>query len=746
MRVTLYVANPVVPADADPQALAAAWLRACFEQWWPKLAGRAAARWQRFWQQSLVHLTSSDGVADYMENLWDLHLYWMGCGGEGELAVKFNGGPFLVHRDSRSWGISYWYQNTRELYWCLPAANHLELCRGLQRLYLSTLPAHRKLAQELFSKRGIQIEETMAITGEGDKRGNPYTMLYLSTGLECALQLCQQATYARDDALLRSEVLPLMKEAVEFFMDYATLGPDGRYHISPDDARETYWRVQDGMNDIAALRAAVPVLLRESQRLAICAEARPAWQAFLDRLAALPERTGGAAYAPCIVPAQAPASQNPTVNRLYTPAQTTTSYEKRFNSENVELDCIYPFGLAGIGSENRQKAENAYRHRVFQSSYGWDWSPVCAARLGLADEAARIQAEHCRNTQHWPQGFWDSPSSPYWAGGLVDCPYFDSSGVNVATTAEMLLQSYDGTIRVWPAVPVSWSGTFRLRAQTGFMVTSQRLAGQVRYIAVESLFGDPCSIVNPWNDRYRVSHEGVVIHEAKGKELRFATQAGHTYLVERAAAPIAAMPFARLAPPRNEDVKYMANPRRMRAAVSPMPGLPMLGITRDGLTAARAAAAQNRKAAEEAIRKVVGQLTVKQYIQGQWLDGQGKASPAPWLCDGALGAGSIPLPRAAATGYVLQLPAPGKVSAVAWSFDRRGQRYDVGASPREILVETTKDGRSWQKAVRTPVPSGALHGHAAPLERPIDSQRLRITFLDASGKPVSVPCDEIEVY
>jgi hypothetical protein len=758
---TVYIANPVVPASshrADARAQALAWLGAAVEQGWPKLAARAAQRWETFWQRSFVHLTSPDAIADYMENLWYLHLFWMACGGEGELAVKFNGGPFLMHRDSRSWGTSYWYQNTRELYWCLPAANHLELCRGLQRLYLNTLPAHRKLAKELFGKRGLQVEETMAITGEGDKRGNPYTMLYLSTGLECALQLYQQGVCARDEKLLRDEVLPFMQEAVEFSMDYATLGPDGRYHISPDDARETYWRVQDGMNDISALRAALPVLLRESERLGLFAELRPAWKDFLDRLAPLPERPGGAAYGPCVVPAQIPASTNPTVNRLYTPEHTTTNYERRFNSENVELDCIYPFGLVGIADKScrtdcqsvprnspYQKAVNAFRQRMFQGSYGWDWSPVCAARLGLADEAARLQAEHCRNTQHWPQGFWDSPSSPYWAGGLVDCPYFDSSGVNAATTAEMLLQSHGGTIRVWPAAPDSWTGAFRLRAETGFMVTSQRSAGEVRYIAVESLFGDPCRMVNPWTDRFRVSHEGRPVIEGECKEIRFPTQSGRTYMVERAAAPIASIPFAPLAPAPNQDVKYLANPRRLRTAIRPAPGLPMLGITRDGLTAPRAAAEENRKKATETIRLVVGERPAQKGVQGQWLDGQGRATPAPWLCDAAYGAATIPLPRVAAAGYLLRLPAANKVSAVVWSYDLCGERYDFGPSPREILVETSTDGRAWQKAARKAVPPGALHGHAASLDRPIEFQWARITFLDAGGKTVFVPCDEIEV-
>jgi hypothetical protein len=98
------------------------------------------------------------------------------------------------------------------------------------------------------------------------------------------------------------------------------------------------------------------------------------------------------------------------------------------------------------------------------------------------------------------------------------------------------------------------------------------------------------------------------------------------------------------------------------------------------------------------------------------------------------------------TGYLLQLPAASSVSAVVWSYDRRGERYDTGASPREILVETSTDGLAWQKAARTPVRPDSLHGHAVPLDRPLDTQWARITFLDTGGKPVHMPCDEMEVY
>jgi hypothetical protein len=745
VRLTVYVANPVVAAAADVQAAAAQLLADAQAQGWQPQAARAAQRWREFWAQSLLQLHSPDGRADYMENLWHLHLYWMGCGGEGESAVKFNGGPFLMHRDSRSWGTSYWYQNTRELYWCLPAANHLSLCVGLQRLYLATVPAHRQLARDLFGKRGLQIEETMNIAGPGDKRGNPYTMLYLSTGLECALQLYHQAVFARDDRLLREEVLPLMKEAVDFYMHYATLGTDGRYHIAPEDARETYWRVQDGMTSISALREAIPVLLRESARLRLFGELPAKWHAWLERLAPLPQRADGQAYAPCVIPPQVPPSDNATVNRLYPPERTSTSLTKRFNGENVEVDLIFPFGQAGIASPNHAQAKRTYFERTFQGSYGWDWSPVCAARLGLGDEAARLQAEHCRHTQHWPQGFWDSPASPYWAGGLVDCPYFDSPGVNAATTAEMLLQSYDGTIRVWPAAPRTWCGVFRLRAETGFMVISERAAGQVRYVAIESLFGGACRLINPWSARARVTQNGRSVAETDAAEITFATAQGQTYLVERQDAPVAQFDFAPLAPEPNADVKYMARPRRGSAPPVPRPGLPMLGITRDGWTCPRVAAEENRVRAAKAIRAAVGGRTKLAGVHVQALNAQGQASAAAWLSDGVHGTANIPW-GSHSIGCLAELPAPTAQCVLVWSCDRTGQRQDGLGPVGEIAVETSADGQAWSSPVKQAVRGGDQHGQAVPITAPQPFRWLRVKHLGADGNPRRIECDEIEVF
>jgi hypothetical protein len=328
---------------------------------------------------------------------------------------------------------------------------------------------------------------------------------------------------------------------------------------------------------------------------------------------------------------------------------------------------------------------------------------------------------------------------------LVDCPYFDSPGVNAATTAEMLLQSYAGTIRVWPAVPNAWSGVFRLRAETGFLVVSERTAGQVRYVAIESLFGDTCRLINPWKARVRVTQAGQAIVETDELEIAFPTAQGKVYLVERLEAPVSQFAFAPLAPAPNQDVKYMARPRRSSAPQAPRQGLPMLGIARDGWSGPRAAAAENRARAEEAIRAVVGQRPKIAGIRVQSLSAQDTATAAAWPCDGIYGRANVPW-VSNSLGYVVDLPAPTAKCVLVWSYDRTGQRQDGLSGIHEIAVETSADAQTWSPPVKHAVRGGDQHGQAVPMESPQPFRCLRVRCLDAEGRPRPTECDEIEVY
>ena len=98
--------------------------------------------------------------------------------------------------------------------------------------------------------------------------------------------------------------------------------------------------------------------------------------------------------------------------------------------------------------------------------------------------------------------------------------YFETGGRNpvietplsgAAAISQMLLQSWGGKLRVFPAVPTSWAdASFHdLRAEGGFLVSAQRTGGQTAWVAVQSLAGESCVVKVPdWGKTAPVTRGG----------------------------------------------------------------------------------------------------------------------------------------------------------------------------------------------------------------------------------------------
>jgi len=64
----------------------------------------------------------------------------------------------------------------------------------------------------------------------------------------------------------------------------------------------------------------------------------------------------------------------------------------------------------------------------------------------------------------------------------------------------MLLQSYSGTIRLFPAVPADWNNiSFKtLRAEGAFLVSAERKDGLAQSVTIISEKGGICRLENPF--------------------------------------------------------------------------------------------------------------------------------------------------------------------------------------------------------------------------------------------------------
>ncbi|HPC45035.1 MAG TPA: hypothetical protein PLJ50_07815, partial [Candidatus Latescibacteria bacterium] len=102
------------------------------------------------------------------------------------------------------------------------------------------------------------------------------------------------------------------------------------------------------------------------------------------------------------------------------------------------------------------------------------------------------------------------------------------------TINEMFLQSYEGVIRVCPSVPGGWNGAFSLWAEGGFRISARVLRGRVPRFAVESMRGEECRIVLPYEGAWGVtdgnSDETLDVN-LEGDLLTFPTTTGGVYVI-----------------------------------------------------------------------------------------------------------------------------------------------------------------------------------------------------------------------
>jgi hypothetical protein len=93
---------------------------------------------------------------------------------------------------------------------------------------------------------------------------------------------------------------------------------------------------------------------------------------------------------------------------------------------------------------------------------------------------------------------------------------------------EMLLQSEDGVIRLFPDWPRDEDARFgTLRAVGAFLVSAEQKSGTIGGVTIVSEAGGPCTIQNPWPGKtVRIVRNGTLAESVRGERFTLATVAG----------------------------------------------------------------------------------------------------------------------------------------------------------------------------------------------------------------------------
>jgi alpha-L-fucosidase 2 len=506
-----------------------------------------AAWWREFWSKSSLRIESGDGMGQRLTGAYHVHLYTLGCVNRGPVPAKWDGGPGLMRGDERTWGLAEWVQEIRFTYLPLYAANHLEMAKGLTDHYTRMLPFLREQTKRMWDVPGLWIPETVLPWGgvedwilrneDGaqsyfkawDPASAPYGKFqrynqYVGFLFTCGPELCGHYLayyrYTGDETFLREEAYPLLRGVAEFLSGLLRKGDDGRFHLDPANALETWWMARDPADAMAGIEWLFTEFVALAERLGSDKELR---ERLGNQLAALPDPPLGVW------------SLDGTVDDsidAYAPAAAPGDPPQHRNFENPALYRVFPFGLSGIGADDHPRAVRTFEHRIFSGGQSWSMDAIWAARLGLGEEAGALLAAHTRKWHRFRYGGWDSGNSTVFPDGLAVVPYTDGAGVACFALHEMLLQSHGGLIRVLPAVPADWSGAFQLRAENGFLVAVDFEKGVPNAIKIHSLSDASCALANPWGKACVVRDGGETVLRSEEETIRFETRAGKTYTVE----------------------------------------------------------------------------------------------------------------------------------------------------------------------------------------------------------------------
>jgi alpha-L-fucosidase 2 len=107
---------------------------------------------------------------------------------------------------------------------------------------------------------------------------------------------------------------------------------------------------------------------------------------------------------------------------------------------------------------------------------------------------------------------------------------------SAAGLQEMLLQSYSGTIRVFPAIPSNWRDVSfsTLRAEGAFLVSAERRDGLTRHVKILAEKEGLCRIENPFpNSRFKAEGIQKNLLQQKGNELHIKMSPGRQVTLVR---------------------------------------------------------------------------------------------------------------------------------------------------------------------------------------------------------------------
>jgi alpha-L-fucosidase 2 len=455
--------------------------------------------WKKFWEASSVSLPDS-----LLERQWYLEMYKFGS------AARENNPPISLQAiwTADDGGLPPWKGdfhhdlNTELSYWPAYSSNHTDLSLGFTNWLWKNRPEFEKYTREYFNTGGLNVPGVTTLDGKPMGGWIQYAFgLTVSSWLSQHFYL--QWKYTLDSTFLREEAYPWVNETAEYIQNISVKDESGMRALplssSPefnDNSREA-WFPSTTNFDLSLIRATYKWAAEMAISLGKQEEAKK-WEKCLSEWPDL--------------------ATDSVTGLLVAPGYSYNTSHRHFS----HMMSVYPLGLISINGDEKEKEiirksiANLEKHGTdYWTGYSYAWLGNIYARSGRGDDAAKalriFASSFCLPNSFHVNGDQSGTgkSKFIYRPFTLEGNFAFASGIQ-----EMLLQSNDGVIRIFPAVPEEWkNASFKsLRAEGAMLVSASMTDGDVKGVTIVSEKGGMVKMANPFKNRKAVSEKPLNIN------------------------------------------------------------------------------------------------------------------------------------------------------------------------------------------------------------------------------------------
>ena len=496
--------------------------------------------WKEFWTRSAIQIGDP-----YIEKYYYTSQYLFACSSKPGKFAPGIWGPFIT-QDSTAWGGDYHLNyNYQAPYWASYSSNHIDLTDNFDEPLLDYMEKGKVHARTLLNVKGIyypvgigpkglvttrwpltpdEMEQRYATRDNMIDSGYKFLGQKINAVFSVGNMLMRfYSTY--DENYIR-KVYPYILECANFWEDYLKL-EDSRYVIYMDHFNEVMpnlrnqgvWKDRLGDFNSTLSLGLVKMLFKGmidvSSYLKTDADRIDKWRHIVTHLSKFP--TGEI-------------NGRISLKNMERGPQDREVRPSGLNRVAIH-GVVLPGGVVGPKTDpefNRILLSDVDHWKDRMRNVG-EWGntlgngiETCfpgAVRVGYDPDAIIQYLKDRIAAQSYPNLYIVQ------AGGGIE-----TLAAVPLTVNEMLLQSYEGIIRIFPTWNHSKDASFdKLRAYGAFVVSSSLKKGKIEYVKLFSEKGRPCIIENPWpGNKVRLTRNNKNAEILEGTVFSFSTKKSET--------------------------------------------------------------------------------------------------------------------------------------------------------------------------------------------------------------------------